>query len=56
MRRPNRAQRASCHGALRRSMRRFSFLHLHRYTWYAEDPFSGHNLYACRCGRIRPGL
>lgn len=36
--------------------RKAGFLHLHRYTWYAEDPFSGHSLYACRCGRVRPGL
>lgn len=36
--------------------RRVGFLHLHRYSWYAEDEFSGHNLYACRCGRVRPGL
>jgi hypothetical protein len=31
-------------------------LHVHHYTWYAEDPFSAHNLYGCRCGRVRPGL
>lgn len=36
--------------------RRRGFLHLHRYAWYAEDQFSGHNIYACRCGRVRPGL
>lgn len=36
--------------------RRTGLLHLHRFRWHGEDPFSGNNLYACRCGRVRPGL
>jgi hypothetical protein len=31
-------------------------LHLHRYTWAADDPFSGSSLYRCRCGVVRPGI
>ena len=30
--------------------------HVHLYRWSGEDPFSGHNLYACRCGRVRHGF
>jgi hypothetical protein len=30
--------------------------HVHRFRWAAEDPFSPHNLYRCRCGEVRPGL
>lgn len=36
--------------------RRTGLLHLHRFRWHREDPFSGQNLYACRCGKVRPGL
>ncbi|GAB3196377.1 hypothetical protein GCM10027261_18940 [Geodermatophilus arenarius] len=28
----------------------------HRFRWVGEDSFSGVSLYACRCGRVRPGL
>jgi hypothetical protein len=37
-------------GLLRRT------LHVHRFRWHSEDAFSGSNLYACRCGSVRPGL
>jgi hypothetical protein len=30
--------------------------HVHRFRWAGEDPFSPHNLYACRCGVVRAGL
>jgi hypothetical protein len=30
--------------------------HVHLYRRTSEDPFSGHNLYACRCGRVRHGF
>lgn len=30
--------------------------HVHRFRWAGEDPFSPHNLYACRCGVVRPGI
>ena len=31
-------------------------LHLHRYSWAGDDPFSGSSLYRCRCGVVRPGI
>jgi hypothetical protein len=31
-------------------------LHLHRYSWTGDDPFSGSSLYRCRCGVVRPGI
>ena len=31
-------------------------LHLHRFAWYSDDPFSGSSLYRCRCGVVRPAL
>lgn len=30
--------------------------HVHWFHWLREDPYSGHNLYACRCGVVRHGL
>jgi hypothetical protein len=30
--------------------------HVHSFRWAREDPFSPHNLYACRCGVVRHGL
>ncbi|WP_281246700.1 hypothetical protein [Geodermatophilus amargosae] len=31
-------------------------LHVHRFRWLADDPFSGSGLYTCRCGVVRLGL
>ena len=31
-------------------------VHVHRFRWTAEDPFSPSSLYRCRCGEVRPGL
>lgn len=31
-------------------------LHLHWFRWAGEDRSSPHNLYACRCGVVRPGF
>jgi hypothetical protein len=31
-------------------------LHLHRWTWSGDDPFSSSSLYRCRCGVVRPGI
>jgi len=31
-------------------------LHVHRYVWSGDDPFSSSSLYRCRCGVVRPAL